>query len=192
MALPPLGYHGHTTLTRRSVLRALVKAGVSIVLVAFAAVFVRGLLSPGEDSGDVIELATIAAGSARLESWNGTPVWVVNRSDEQLGALGALSGYVAKAAPADASPVTNPQRSLKRRYGIYLAETRRPGILVQYTRERPGSLGARTPWFGGFVDPSSGAAFDVAGRPYRATGARPLAIPPYRFVGPGRVRLGAW
>jgi ubiquinol-cytochrome c reductase iron-sulfur subunit len=192
MALSVLGHHGHATLTRRTILRALVRAGVLIVLAAFAAVFVRGLLAPGGNDGDVIELSGMAPGSARLESWDGRPVWVVNRSDEQLEALAAVSEYVTKGATNDPSPVANPLRSLKRRYGIYLADTRRPGILVQYTLERPGSLGIGTPWFGGFVDPASGAAFDIAGRPYRTARGRPLAVPPYRFVGPARIRFGEW
>lgn len=192
MALPPVGDQGHLAVTRRVALRAMVTAGLLISVAAFAAVFLRGLLGPEEHSANVIDLGGIRPGTARLEAWNGEPVWALSRSEDQLNALAGLSDYVRTPPPGGPSPVGNLQRSVKRRYGIYLARTARAGILVQYTRDRPKSLPPDVPWFGGFVDPATGAAFDVAGRPYRATPGRALRVPPHRYLGPTVVRLGEW
>lgn len=179
-------------MTRRARLRVLVKTGLLIAVLAFAVVFFRGLLAPGPEQRNVMDLSGIAPGSARLEAWNGTPVWVVNRTGEQVRSLSELRNYVATPRVTESFPVANPERSLRPRYGIYLARTARPGILVQYTRSRPASLPAGAPWAGGFVDPATGAAFDVAGRRYRGTRGRPLEVPPYRYVGTHAVRLGRW
>lgn len=177
---------------RRTLLRISVKAALLAGTAAFAGVFVYGLFSPGLLSGDVIELGGIQPGSARLESWNGKPVWVVNRSESQLANLAGLSDYVMTPAPMASASVELPHRSLNRVYGVYLAETPRTGILVRYARDRPAGLPAGAPWHGGFVDPGSDALFDVAGRRYRNTRGAPLAIPPHRFTGAGAIRLGEW
>ncbi len=192
MALSNLGGQGHAPVTRRNLLLILVKAGLLIGLTAFAAVFMKGLLAPGRDSGDLIDVGGMALGSARLAGWDGKPVWVVNRSRQQLRELDALTDYVVKADDAGNPALDNPGRSLEPAFGIYLAHTARPGVIVQYTLSRPAGLGDEIPWFGGFVDPASGALFDVAGRRYRATTGGPLQVPPHRFVGPGIVQLGQW
>lgn len=177
---------------RRTLVRSLVKAGLLASVAAFAAVFVYGLFSPGMLSDNTIELGGMPEGSARLEAWNGKPVWIVRRSPRQLEAIAELSAHVATPAAADAATVDDPHRSLQDEYGIYLAATERQGILVQYVSDRPASLESSIPWHGGFVDPAGDALFDAAGRRYRTTRGAPLAVPPHRYVGPGVVRLGEW
>lgn len=192
MELRPVGDQGRKALTRRRILRVLVKLGLLVVAGAFVAVFLRGFFPPGTRSGDVIDVGGIPPGSARLEAWDGKPVWVVNRSREQLEALDALSDYVAMPAPADPPEVDNRGRSVEPAYGIYLAATDTPGVLVQFTRERPRALADGIPWRGGFVDPAGDAVFDLAGRRYRATTGPPLAAPPHRYLKPAMVRFGQW
>lgn len=170
----------------------LVKGCLLLGLTAFAAVFVKGLVAPGQDSDDVIDVGGMAPGSARLEGWDGKPVWVVSRSRQQLRELEAVTDYVVKTDGTGNPALDNPGRSLEPAFGVYLAQTVRPGVVVQYTRGRPAGLDDEVPWFGGFVDPASGALFDVAGRRYRATSGRPLQVPPHHFVGPGIIRLGQW
>lgn len=192
MELSNLGGQGDAPVTRRNLLLILVKGCVLLGLTAFAAVFVKGLLAPDRDSADVIDVGAMAPGSADLTGWDGKPVWVVSRTRRQQRQLNALADYVVEPDDDGNPALDNPGRSLQPAFGIYLAQTSRPGVLIQYTRDRPPGLDAAVPWFGGFVDPASGACFDVAGRRYGAAGGGPLGVPPHHFVGPGIVRLGQW
>lgn len=193
MAPHPVGDQGPTPLTRRSLLRAGVKTGLLACIAGFAAVFVYGLFPSGTiSSGNVIELRGLPEAGARLEAWNGGPVWVIHRSRDQLDALAGLSGHVLEPGADEFPGVDNPHRSVERDYGVYLAATNQSGILVQYVSERPPGLGSGVPWHGGFVDPRGGAVFDIAGRRYRATPGDPLPVPPHRYTADGVIRLGDW
>ncbi|HSH42734.1 MAG TPA: hypothetical protein VK973_11485 [Arenicellales bacterium] len=180
-------------MSRRGLLRVAVKLGLLGIVAAFAALFARGLLGPGPLTADrVIEPAGIPAGAARLESWNGRPVWIVHRSASQLRALSGRSEVVQSPAAGQRPEIDNPHRSRQARYGVYLAETDRSGVLLRYLRERPDRLDPAMPWHGGFVDPGSGALFDSAGRRYRSTRGAPLPVPPHRFAADGSLVLGRW
>ena len=187
MELSNLGGQGHAAVTRRNLLLILVKGCVLVGLAAFATVFVKGLLAPTLDSDDGIHVGDMAP-----EGWDGKPVWVVSRSQLQLRELSALAGYVVKPDDGGNPALGNPWRSLQPVFGVYLAQTSHPGVLIQYISDRPPGLAAGIPWFGGFIDPASGALFDVAGRRYRATAGAPLQVPPHHFIAPGIVRLGQW
>lgn len=180
-------------MNRRTALRSWVKIGLLACIAGFAGVFALGLLAPGRfSSTDVIDIGGLPAGAGRLEAWNGRPIWVVHRSASQLQGLSELAGHVLEPGAGGSPRIASPHRSLERDYGVYLAATDRSGILVQYVRERPGSLGSDVPWHGGFVDPGSEAVFDIAGRRYRSTPGGPLAVPPHRFGASGVIRLGEW
>jgi len=179
--------------TRRRLLRVWVKLGLLAGVAAFAGVFAYGLLTPPlAPSGAVLDVGRIPPGSARLESWDGRPVWVIHRSRSQLRSLADLSSRVHDPGPTQPPQVDNPHRSPKRRYGVYLAATDRPGILVRYSAERPDRLDPDIPWHGGFIDPGAGAVFDVAGRRYRTTRGGPLAVPRHRYAADGALVLGQW
>lgn len=190
----PVGDQGRTSVTRRRLLRAGVKIGLLACVAGFAGLFTYGLFAPGTlSSGDVIDVGGIPAGAARLEAWNGKPVWVVHRSASQLAALTVLSDHVRAPETAQSPRIDLPHRSPRREYGVYLAETDRSGILVQYVSERPRRLSGDVPWHGGFVDPGGHAVFDVAGRRYRSTrGGAPLPVPPHRYTANGLLTLGEW
>jgi hypothetical protein len=117
---------------------------------------------------------------------------VIKRSDRQIAGLAALDRHVSVPGPGEPAPVKNSGRSRLPAYGVYLAGTARDGILVQYSTDRPAGLGADVPWHGGFVDPGSEAVFDPAGRRYGNTAGPPLAVPPHRLTGGGKIRLGEW
>lgn len=178
---------------RRRLLRISVKSALLAAAAAFTGVFVYGMFSPGLAPGSVVAVGEMPRGSARLVSWQGRPVWIVRRSPAQLETLAAASGSVSQ--PPDSStpePVDGPYRSLTQEYGVYLADTGRSGVLVQYTDEPPDGMAADAPWHGGFVDPGSRAVFDLAGRRYPTTTGEPLPVPPHRLLDQGKLRLGGW
>ena len=165
-------------------------------LALFVMVFLYGLFSPaGPPSTAVIDFGGLAAGEAQLSGWSGRPVWVHHRNAAQLEAM-ALSSAHVRGAEGTVEPRLRPQeRSLLPQYGIFLAETRAPGIIVRYVAERPRGLPADVPWRGGFINPQSKEVFDLAGRPYRSAsspGAAPLAVPPHRYLARELVEMGGW
>ena len=189
----PVQHQGRAALTRRRLLQAGVKAGLLLLAAAFAGIFVYGMFGPGMPAGgDSVDIGGLPPGSARLEGWNGKPVWVVHRTPEQLQALVEMADHVTAPAREPHPDMANPHRSLKQAYGIYLAATGRAGVLVQYLRERPDGLDPAGPWHGGFIDPGTGALFDAAGRRYHGTPGGPLEIPPHRYTGATQLMLGAW
>lgn len=193
MATRPVGDPGRAAVSRLGLLRAAVKIGLLTGAAAFAGIFAHGLLAPdGGSSGDSIDPAGLAPGAARLDAWNGKPVWVVHRSAGQLASLSDLSGHVLDPGKNRPPAVDNLHRSRVPEIGVYLAETARPGILIQFAARRPRRLDDGLPWHGGFVDPGGDALFDVAGRRYRATPGRPLAVPPHYVDEHGIIRLGRW
>lgn len=187
------GDQGPPPVKRRRLLRISVKSALLAAVAAFAGVFVYGMFSPGVAPGKVVAVAEMPEGSAQMVSWKGRPVWIVRRSPAQLEALTAASGFVSVSPDGNApDPVDGPYRSLTPEYGVYLANTGRSGVLVQYTAERPDGLAADATWRGGFVDPGSRAVFDLAGRRYTTTTGQPLAVPPHRLLDNGTLRLGQW
>lgn len=193
MATRPDGDPGRPAVSRRGLLRAAVKIGLLTGAAAFAGIFAHGLLAPGgSSSGDFIDPAGLPPGAARLDAWNGKPVWVVHRSAGQLASLSDLSGHVLDPDVNRPPAVDNPHRSRVPEFGVYLAETARPGILLQFSARRPRRLDAGLPWDGGFVDPGGDALFDVTGRRYRTTPGGPLAVPPHHIDEHGVIRLGRW
>jgi len=185
------GDPGRVAVRRRRLLGAWVKAVLLAGTAVFAGVFAYGLLGPAPVSEERIHVGSIPEGSGRLASWDGGRVWIVHRSPRQVEALEADDGASPAPGGGTPAPVDNEYRSVDRRYGVYLASTDRPGILIQYTRSRPDRLEAGRSWDGGFVDPASGALFDLAGRPYGG-GGEWLAVPPHRFADAGVLELGRW
>lgn len=178
---------------RRLILRRTSAYMAVIAGVAFAVVYLWGLLSPpGQRSGDVIDFGGLAPGTAELAGWHGRAVWIVRRSPEMLAGLAAVTPHVLPPATDNSTddPVT---RSLLPEYGVYLAATDRTGVIVQFVSDRPRALAADLPWYGGFYDPATARCYDAAGRVYAATadaGATALRIPPHRYIAREMISLG--
>lgn len=46
------------------------------------------------------------------------------------------------------------------------ARSQRSGVLIQFVIQRPAQLPSNNLWFGGYIDPASGAVYDIFGRGY--------------------------
>lgn len=180
-------------MTRRTLLRVALKLGVLGLAVAFSAAFFYGLLAPERRAGgEWLTVDAIAAGRARMQRWDGVPVWILHRSPAQIEALAESATQVWPVADGVAAQLQSGYRSRRRDVGVYRADTARRGVLLHYVAERPARLPASLSWHGGFVDPGSNAVFDAAGRRYRNTRGKPLAVPAHRFTAEGALRPGAW
>lgn len=162
-------------------------------LLSFALVYVYGLLSPGQPpSGDFIDFGGLEPGQALMAGWRGRPVWILRRSPAMSRALRDASRPAGDEPPHPGIDALT--RSLDPEYGVYLARTARPGVLIQFVGDRPRSLPADAPWHGGFLDPGTGRIYDAAGRAYPGAGENypALEIPPHRHVARQMIKLGGW
>lgn len=178
---------------RRQRLRSALQSLVGVAVLSFIVIYVYGLFSPAQPpTGEFIDFSGLEAGQAVMGGWRGRPVWILRRSPAMLQALrDARRAADGRQPHPDIDPAT---RSLDPEYGVYLAQTARPGVLVQFTGDRPRSLPANAPWDGGFLDPGNGRIYDAAGRAHPDAGQSypPLEIPPHRHVARQMIKLGSW
>ena len=132
-----------------------------------------------------IDLSSVAVGELRIiDDWPGGPVALYHRSAHERDGLERVRPELLDAdspsldsALADYfifNPITGPRGCQVR--AVPASKQPQPDIL----------------WYGGFIDPCSGALYDTAGRiytRYRGAGQTNLTQPDYRRIGPGRIEL---
>ena len=143
-----------------------------------------------------IDVSKIEAGQLVTAEWRGKPIWVLNRTEQQLKDLPSLNGELVdpSSAAADQQPkyCQNELRSIKGKDNIWVAigicthlgcsPTFRPDLA-------PADLGAN--WKGGFFCPCHGSKFDLAGRVFKGVPAPSnLVIPPYKYLSETTIRVG--
>ena len=143
-----------------------------------------------------IDVSKIEAGQLVTAEWRGKPIWVLNRTEQQLKDLPSLNGELVdpSSAAADQQPkyCQNELRSIKGKDNIWVAigicthlgcsPTYRPDVA-------PADLGAD--WKGGFFCPCHGSKFDMAGRVYKGVPALTnLVVPPYKYLSDTTVMVG--
>ena len=143
-----------------------------------------------------IDVSKIEAGQLVTAGWRGKPIWVLNRTEQQLKDLPSLNGELVdpSSAAADQQPkyCQNELRSIKGKDNIWVAigicthlgcsPTFRPDLA-------PADLGAN--WKGGFFCPCHGSKFDLAGRVFKGVPAPSnLVIPPYKYLSETTIRVG--
>ena len=133
-----------------------------------------------------IDVSKIEAGQLVTAEWRGKPIWVLNRTEQQLKDLPSLNGELVdpSSAAADQQPkyCQNELRSIKGKDNIWVAigicthlgcsPTFRPDLA-------PADLGAN--WKGGFFCP---CVFKGVPAPSN------LVIPPYKYLSETTIRVG--
>lgn len=130
------------------------------VLLAFAFMFVlfRSLGGPSINSGSVDTYDDVVIGQTALRRNQNQRVWVTRLSDLQRQQLKQLDSLV-KQADAGCHVQTI--------VCVINASTQRSGIELAFSERAPAQLNGQVLWFGGYVDPTSGAVFDRLGRAYK-------------------------
>lgn len=140
-----------------------------------------------------VDISKLEAGQKINVEWRGKPVWVVNRTKEQLDNLKKLDDKLADPkSEAAQQPDYAKNETRSRKPAILIATgicthlgcspTHRPDI-------GPADLGAD--WLGGFFCPCHGSKFDLAGRVYKGVPAPTnLEIPPHKYLSDTRVLIG--
>ena len=151
-------------MNKRKALSLSVAGLFAILFIAFAWVYINGLTSISQSSKtntakNVSKLfKNVAQGQIVLRRYKNQAVWLLHLSKGQLHEVSQLSDYVIdQDAGCD----------LSSSFCALSALTNRDGINLHYTRQEPPQLLNGTPWYGGYVDPTTGALYDFVGRAYK-------------------------
>ena len=140
-----------------------------------------------------VDISKLEAGQKINVEWRGKPVWVVNRTPEQVKNLAKLDGKLVdpkSEAPQQPEYCKNAHRSIKPEILVAVgicthlgcSPTFRPGLA-------PADLGAD--WLGGFYCPCHGSKFDLAARVYSGVPAPSnMEIPPHKYLSDTRLLVG--
>ena len=140
-----------------------------------------------------IDVSKLEAGQILTAEWQGKPIWVVNRTDQQLKDLKGLNGVLTDPnsevnhQPEDCK---NETRSIKPNVLVAIGICTHLGCSPTYRPDiAPADLGAE--WKGGFFCPCHGSKFDMAGRVYKGVPAPTnLVVPPYKYLSDTTVLVG--
>ena len=140
-----------------------------------------------------IDISQIAPGEMKIVEWRGKPVWVVNRTKEMLDGITKTNPKVSdpkSEVPQQPDYAKNEFRSIKPEISVLVGVCTHLGCSPQFKSvEAKGDMGQD--WEGGFFCPCHGSKFDFAGRVLAGSPAPTnLVVPPYKFVGDGKVIIG--
>lgn len=140
-----------------------------------------------------IDISKIESGQMLTAEWRGKPIWVVNRTEQQLKDLPTLDGnLVDPKSETEQQPANcqNDVRSIKPQIWVAVGICTHLGCSPTYRPDlAPADLGAD--WKGGFFCPCHGSKFDIAGRVYKGVPAPTnLVIPPYKYLNDTTILVG--
>ena len=140
-----------------------------------------------------IDVSKIESGQMMTAEWQGKPIWVVNRTAQQLKDLKALDGAVSDPkSEVEQQPENckNETRSIKPNIFVAIGICTHLGCSPTYRPDvAPADLGSA--WKGGFFCPCHGSKFDMAGRVYKDVPAPTnLVVPPYKYLSDTTVLVG--
>lgn len=183
--------------SRRRFLTLATSAAGGVAVVATAVPFVASWL-PSERAKAAgapveVDLDKIEPGQLLTVAWQGKPVWVLNRTEQQLKDLPSLDGQLADPqSEVEQQPdyCKNATRAIKPEWWVAIGICTHLGCSPTYRPDLAAAdLGAD--WKGGFFCPCHGSKFDLAGRVYKAMPAPTnLVIPPYKYLSESLVLIG--
>lgn len=140
------------------------------------------------------DISKLAPGQMMTVEWRGKPVWIINRTEDQIASLRKTDEQVA-----------DPKSEKQQQPGYCQNETRsiKPNIMVavgicthlgcsptdKFKSGAESGLGAE--WAGGFICPCHGSTFDMAGRVYKGKPAPTnLEVPPHMYLTDTKILIG--
>ncbi len=129
------------------------------LVLAFLFVLFRSLSGPSNTSSSAQSVFdNVVVGQTALRRSGKQRLWATRLSDAQRGQAKKLNDWLADASAGC---------SIEQTLCVVLAESQRSGIDLVYSAKAPIQLPQKAPWFGGFIDPSTGGVFDFMGRAYK-------------------------
>ena len=173
-------------------------SAVGVVGAGFAAVpFIKSWL-PSERAkaagGPVkADISKVEPGQMLNVLWRGQPVFIVNRTDEQLAVLPSLNDRL-KDPESDSAVeppyVKNINRSIKDNLFVVVGICTHLGCSPKFYPDLvPQQFDSE--WKGGFFCPCHSSRFDISGRVFAGSPAsRNLDVPPYMFLDDNTIMIG--
>lgn len=177
-------HHGAEGANRRDFL---VLAGPAFLAVGGGATLWPFISQMNPDAGALalasveIDLAPVKPGQAITVQWRGKPVFIRNRSKEEIEAARA----VKPADLPDAAPDTQRIKKGKDNWLVLVGVCTHLGCIPKGQ-----SIADSKGDYGGWFCPCHGSHYDTSGRIRKGPAPKNLDVPPYEFVTDTRVRIG--
>ena len=141
-----------------------------------------------------VDISPIEAGQMVRYAWRGLPVFIVNRTQDQLAGLPAQDSRLKdpNSQNTDQQPkyCQNEHRSIKPEWLVVIGICTHLGCVPDYKGEvKPEPWDPE--WKGGFYCPCHKSRYDMSARVYDGVPAPAnLVVPPYHFVTDTQVQIG--
>ncbi|XXQ67469.1 ubiquinol-cytochrome c reductase iron-sulfur subunit [Neisseriaceae bacterium B1] len=141
-----------------------------------------------------VDVSKVEAGQLTIAEWRGKPIFVLNRTEQQVKDLASLDSTLADpGSEAQQQPeyAKNPTRSIKPNLWVGIGICTHLGCSPTYRPDvGAADLGGGS-WKGGFFCPCHGSKFDLAGRVFAGVPAPTnLVIPPYKYLNDNVILVG--
>jgi ubiquinol-cytochrome c reductase iron-sulfur subunit len=142
-----------------------------------------------------VDISKLQPGEMIIVEWRKKPVWIVNRTDQNMADLAKLEDRLADPVSEGSKQpeyAKNEYRSSEKHKNILVMEgiCTHLGCSPKYRPEvAPADLGED--WIGGFFCPCHGSRFDLAGRVFSGVPAPTnMTVPPFKFLNDTTVVVG--
>lgn len=141
-----------------------------------------------------VDISKLQPGEMMTVEWRGKPVWIINRTDEQLATLKKTDGEVADPkSEKQMQPeyCQNETRSIKPNLFVAVGICTHLGCSPTEKLKSGAESGLGADWPGGFICPCHGSTFDIAGRVYKSKPAPDnLEVPPHVYLSDTTILVG--
>ena len=141
-----------------------------------------------------VDISDLLPGQMKTVEWRGKPVWIINRTKEQLESLRVTDDKVSDPKSdklMQPKYCKNETRSIKPEILVAVGICTHLGCSPTEKFKTGAESGIGADWPGGFICPCHGSTFDLAGRVYKGKPAPDnLEVPPHRYLGDAKLVIG--
>jgi len=138
-----------------------------------------------------VDLSAVQPGQQVVATWRGHPLFIRRRTPKEIADARAVpvselvDGVARNANLTDSAPATDANRTIKPEWLIVVGVCTHLGCIPTVsTRAVPQGT------YGGWLCHCHGSEYDTAGRIRKGPAPQNLAVPPYAFIGPTKIKIG--